>query len=305
MRPVDLNDLLSDTMKMLRQTLPKAITLDSELAPELYLIKAIPEQLEQLVMNLATNANDAMPEGGILRMTTENVTIEGPTESVDGEPVSNDYVRVSISDTGHGMSPQVLERIFDPFFTTKEIGKGTGLGLYTAYTTVQNHGGQITCKSVPGEGTTFEVTFRAVQGEVQWPKVEDEQKKEARRAEGMLLLVDDEPGILLGTSEMLKLKGFETLTASSGEEALDRYDHYRDAIDMVLVDLGMPGMGGLECIRRLIRRNPEVKIVVASGYPEEKEGGLATKAGAKKFIKKPYRMDALIEIIHQVLEDDE
>jgi CheY-like chemotaxis protein len=241
-----------------------------------------------------------MPDGGDLYIQTENVIIDKDyIKPYKVEP--GKYVKISITDTGVGMDESTLQRIFDPFFTTREMGRGTGLGLASAYGIIKNHNGFIDVDSEIGKGTTFSIHLPASEKEV----VEDvELHEELFRGTETLLLVDDEDMIVDVGCEIIKKLGYKSLTAKSGEEAIEIYEKNRDKIDMVILDMIMPEMGGGETYNRLKEINPDIKVLLSSGYSIN---GLATEIldrGCNGFIQKPFKLVDLSKKIRTILDKD-
>jgi len=266
LRPVDLNREVLEVQKLLERTIPKMIDIELHLQEGLKVINADPAQMEQVMLNLAVNARDAMPEGGKLVIETENVVLDEAYCKTHLGAVKGEYVLLCLSDTGHGMDKETLAHIFEPFYTTKETGKGTGLGLAMVYGIVKSHGGYIMCYSEPGEGTTFKIYFPAVesQGVAHRPRREEETAFPGGNE--TILLVDDEDTLRDLGKEMLERFGYTVLQAENGESALRVYERNQREISLVILDLIMPGMGGRKCLEELMRINPQVNVVVASGY---------------------------------------
>jgi len=302
-RPVDLNRYVSETIKLIRQTIPKMVSIEFHLADTLSLVNADPGQLEQIVMNLATNAKDAMPEGGRLVFETANVFLDDEycREHLEADP--GHYVRLQVSDTGHGMSKEVLNQIFDPFFTTKAIGKGTGLGLSTVYGIVRAHKGFIYCYSEIGQGTIFRIYLPALkaEGEDESPDVTIADHEAAGGGE-TILVVDDEQALLDIGSRLLTSEGYNVITAGSGEEALNIFKQQKGDIDLVILDVSMPGMGGRKCLEEILRIDPHVKALIASGYSANGQLKDILKAGAAGYIAKPFGRANLLGKIRSVLD---
>ncbi|RLB22610.1 MAG: hypothetical protein DRG71_06915 [Deltaproteobacteria bacterium] len=302
LKPVNLNQEVVQVEKLLRRTIPKMIDIELHLADDLMVINADPAQLEQVMMNLCLNARDAMPEGGKIIIETENVMLDKEyCKQHLGSKVGS-YVLLSLSDTGHGMDKETLEHIFEPFFTTKEVGKGTGLVLAMVYGIVKSHGGYITCYSEPGQGTTFKIYLPVIEEEPQeWvsPKPED---TELFKGKGQtVLLVDDEETLRdLGT-RILEEFGYKTIVAPNGESALEIYQANRDRIDLVILDLIMPGMGGRQCLKKILEINPEANVIIASGYAVNGKTKEALEAGAKGFVSKPYEVRQFLKTVHCAL----
>lgn len=299
---VDLNLVVEAVVRLLEHTLPKMISLETELAPGLPPILGDWGQLEQVLLNLGANAGDAMPAGGRLRISTELLPWRLALTRLPATAEPGAYLRLNVSDTGLGIDEQTQKKMFEPFFTTKPPGKGTGLGLAVAYGIVQNHGGYLTCQSLTGEGTTFSLYFPARQGfQARPPAPALAGETAGGRVRGRILMVDDEPAVLESVREYLTQCGHQVLTAASGEEALVLLDQVGGGVDLVLLDLGMPGMGGLEFLRRLRRRDPAVKVMVASGYAFQRELAQELRELQASFTPKPYPLPGMSQRLARLL----
>ncbi len=298
--PIDVNAVVVDTVRLLRHTIPKMIEIQNHLQPDLALISADRGQLQQILMNLATNSRDAMLHGGVLVIETFNVTkkLDGGPRAIKLPP--GDYVCIRVADNGIGMDAETMARIFEPFFTTKAVGKGTGLGLSTVYGVVKAHGGDIACQSRLGQGTVFEiclpVSLKDMDVKTDLPPDWDMPAGQGET----ILLVDDEKVITENAGDFLSEMGYQIITADNGEEALTKYFN-SGQVDLVVLDLGMPGMGGVKCLRELIKRDPEAKVIVASGYTLADQETESLAAGAQAFLGKPYRMSQMLELIQKIL----
>ncbi|MBL7180809.1 MAG: PAS domain S-box protein [Desulfobacterales bacterium] len=299
---LDLNRTVRQAINLLKRTIPKMIDIELRLAEPLKAVNADPSQVEQVIMNLAINAKDAMPEGGRLIIRTENASLDEEYCRTHLGATPGDYVLLTVSDTGHGMNRGTLDRIFEPFFTTKEVGKGTGLGLAIVYGIVKSYHGYITCSSEPGAGTSFKIYFPAMDKEAE----PEEQETEAPVSGGTetVLLVDDEDAIRDLGKQILEKLGYNVLTAVDGESALDLYRREQGRIDLVILDLIMPGMGGKRCLEKLLKSNARAKVVIASGYSDTGPVKETIEKGAKNFIGKPYEIRKMLEMVRQVLDED-
>ncbi|MDY7037978.1 MAG: ATP-binding protein, partial [Thermodesulfobacteriota bacterium] len=257
-------------------------------------------QIEQIIMNLGVNARDAMPDGGTLIFKSENITLDREYFKSHIGSSPGEYVLLSVSDTGHGMDKEVMERIFEPFFTTKKTGKGTGLGMAMVYGIVESHNGYITCDSKIGQGSSFNIYFPVIEEEVE---VVDLEKEEVpiRRGNETILLVDDDENIRQSASEIMINFGYKVLTAVDGETSLEIYQNEFEKISLVILDLIMPGMGGRRCLEKLIEINPHVQVIIASGYSEDVEAREWLEKHAQGFIDKPYEFRQLLNMIREVL----
>ena len=301
LRPVDLNHEIVEVQKLLSHTITKTIKIDLRLSGKLESILGDTSQIGQVLMNLGVNARDAMPDGGTLTIETTNVQLDKDYCAVHPEVEPGPYVLLAVSDTGQGIDKETLSQIFDPFFTTKEVGKGTGLGLATVFGIVKQHGGQITCYSEPGQGTTFKIFFPAIQTE----KTSETQIQDApiQRGTETILLVDDEESLRKVNSRILDKYGYRVIMASNGKEALETYEKEGEGISLVILDLIMPVMDGKKCLEEILRVNPNAKVIIASGDSESGPADGTMAVGAKSFVQKPYDIRELLTTIREVLDE--
>jgi len=304
LRPVDLNQEVIQVHGLLQRIIPKMIAVELDLAEDIKIINADPMQLEQIMMNLGINAKDAMPDGGKLDFETKNIILDEGYCKVHTGAVPGEYVLLAISDTGHGMDKEIVEHIFEPFFTTKEIGKGTGLGLAMVYGIVKSHNGYIVCYSEPDFGTVFKIYFPVLEeANVEQP-VESEKVAEIRGGHETILLVDDEESLLALGQDMLREHGYTIITAESGERAIEIYKREKGRIDLVILDIGMPGMGGYKCLQELLKINPEIKVIIASSYTDSYNIKEVLEHGAAGFINKPYRLTDMLDNLRKLLDQE-
>ena len=257
-RPVNLNNVIKRVEKMLERTVTKMIRIEILLTDNLMTVNADPGQMEQILLNLAVNAQHAMPDGGRLTIETANVTLDEDYSRTHLDVEPGKCVLFTVSDTGHGMDKEVVEHIFEPFYTTKGPGEGTGLGLAMVFGIVKSHKGHITCYSEPGTGTTFRIYLPTMVQEIE-PDVAVTQQMPAFGTE-TILLVDDEKSIRKMGEEMLRMVGYSVLTAANGKEALEVYRSNQDRIALVLLDLIMPEMGGKQCLEEILKINPKTRV---------------------------------------------
>ena len=302
LKPVNLNAEIENVRRILERTIPKMIRIECRLASELAMVDADRSQIEQVLMNLGINASSAMPDGGRLVYETRNVELDRAFCLTHLDAREGPHVLIRVSDTGHGMDPATRRRIFDPFFTTRQIGEGFGLGLAIVYGVVKNHNGHIVCHSEPGKGACFNLYLPArvaPPGEkVTQPAPEASQPSGSET----ILLVDDEPIILDLAETILKRHDYRVMRAASGEQALERLAGTSGPVDLVILDLNMPGMGGHNCLDILQRDYPEVPVLLASGYSAEGSGHEAAAAGAAGFIAKPYQLKELLRVVRDILD---
>jgi PAS domain S-box-containing protein len=304
LQAVSLDQEVRQMCRLLERIIPKMITMDLQLDPNLWPINGDQTQLEQIILNLAGNAADAMPQGGTLTFQTENQDIDEVFCRTHPELRPGPHVLLRVADTGQGMDKETLKHLFEPFFTTKQSGQGTGLGLSTVYGIVTSHLGLITCYSTPGQGTAFNLYFPALIGEEgsryrAYPRLEEG----PRGGSETLLLVDDEADILQVGREILGMFGYSVLTCASGEEALSLYSDKSDEIDLVILDLNMPGMGGHRCLEGLLHVDPQARVIISSGYYTHLTARDLGKAGARGFIAKPYRLSDMVKRVREVLDN--
>lgn len=291
----DLNDLVMRGSSLFGRT-KKEITIHHNLQKSLWPVEVEPGQIEQVLLNLYLNAWQAMPGGGELYLETENVELdEGRVKPYGFSP--GRYVRLCVTDTGIGMDPTLVDRIFDPFFSTKGSGIGTGLGLSTAYGIITNHGGFIEVSTQRGQGTTFSL-FLPVTEKSPIPVAKAPQ--EIARGTETILIVDDEEMILEVTKEILEKTGYRVMTAQSGKEAVELYGSNPD-IDLVVLDIIMPEMSGEATLSMLQQINPEVKVLLASGYSVEGQASRMVARGCRGFVQKPFLLQELSKKIREAL----
>jgi PAS domain S-box-containing protein len=299
---VDLNHEVKEVFRILERTTPKMIAVTLDLDPDARPLFADPVQIEQILLNLASNAVDAMPQGGRLVVETRNIALDDDFARTHPGLRTGWHVRLSVTDTGCGMGTGVLQHVFDPFFTTKSPGKGTGLGLASVYGIVKAHGGHILCYSEPNQGTTFKVYLPVAEPDAA-SAAPARRDVPPRGGTETILAVDDEPAIRELAKAALASHGYTVYSAGSGEEALTIYQEYNRSIDLVLLDLNMPGMGGYRCLQELLQLDNAVKVIIASGYSANGPGMEVTSSGARGFIGKPYQLKDLAAKVREVLDD--
>ncbi len=303
--PMDLNQVVGEVADLLSRTLPPSIELNLELDPVMPSVVANPNHVEQVLLNLAVNARDAMPAGGHLVISTRLVA-EGD-QALRGQPWAGpgDYAEVSVSDTGAGIAPGHLERIFEPFFTTKEPGKGTGLGLSVAYSMIQNSGGQLAASSQAGSGSRFYFYLPAASGVPGWtPTLEVPAEPPAPGRGQRVLVVDDEDTVREVAREALAGYGYQVAEAAHGHEALEIFRDARDRgepFDLVILDLFMPVMGGREAMRELLAIDPAARVVVATGHADTSDDLDGLEERVLGVLHKPFDLDRLVREVARAL----
>ena len=255
-------------------------------------------QIEQVLLNLFVNAWQAMPGGGHLYIKTENKAVNGKFSTIS-QPGKKKYVKVSVTDTGIGMDKETMKKIFNPFFTTKGTGHGTGLGLASAYGIIQNHDGFFNVKSTVGKGSTFSFYLPAVDEVAE--EREESDDTELMHGTGTILLVDDEAMVLDVASGMLEKLGYKVIRAINGKEAIKIYEKEKDNIDLVILDVIMPGMSGSDTFKAIKRINPDAKILLSSGYSLSGEVRKIMEQGCNAFVQKPYNAQALSQKVFEAL----
>ena len=296
-RSTDLNELIRRSSNMFART-KKEITIHIRYQERIWPVEIDQGQIEQVLLNLYVNAWQAMPGGGELYLETENVTLKKKyVKPFDLKP--GRYVKISIADTGIGMDKATQQRIFDPFFTTKEMGRGTGLGLASVYGIIKNHGGIINVYSEKGEGSTFTIYLAASEKEV---IKEEELPEEVLKGEETVLLVDDEDVIIDVGEEILRELGYNVLIARGGKEAVEIYSRNKDKIDIVILDVIMPEMGGGETYDRMKKMNPDIKVLLLSGYSIDGQAEEILQRGCNGFIQKPFNVSKLSQTMREILD---
>ncbi len=298
---INLNYLLKMSAKMFGRT-KKDILIEQYLDKELWGTIVDEGQIKQVLMNLFVNAWQAMPDGGKIILRSENIVVDESQKDEFGLENAGPYIRISVSDTGVGIEDEIAIRIFDPFFTTKEIGKGTGLGLATAYGIIKSHKGTFRVDSKLGEGSCFMFFLPASPAKVDEVKV-SEKKKKIFNGKESILLVDDEKGVIDVCSEMMTGLGYTVKSVSSGIEALEILESKKIKIDLVVLDMVMPKMNGRETFERIKKIDPNMKVLVSSGYSREDELESMMKKGCNEFILKPFDVAALSEKLNTVFKE--
>ncbi len=302
LQPVDFNQIVAHSIDLLEKILPKMVDVQVNLADDLKSVAANSGQIEQSIINLCSNASHAMPGGGTIFIQTENVMVEKKSCATCGRSFSGEFVLLTVSDKGDGMDLATMKQIFDPFFTTKGVGQGTGLGLAVVHGLIQGHNGHIVCESEPGQGTTFRIYLPVIFSAEETESSKEQGSLEAAGGSETILLVDDEESLRDLGQQILDRNGYRVLLAETGEKALDIYRQKGGEIDLIVLDIGMPGMGGHNCLRELLQMNPNAKVVISSGYSRNGQLKDTLASGAAGFMAKPFHKEDLLKTVRAVLD---
>jgi PAS domain S-box-containing protein len=298
---IDLNGTIRDVATLLRRTIPKNIHIHHRLDTQPVIVQGDPNQLEQVFLNFALNARDAMPQGGTLTFSSEPVAFTEEDARLNPGLAPGQYIRVNVTDTGVGIPREFQERIFEPFFTTKELGQGTGMGLAMVYGIVRNHGGVVRVYSEVGHGTTFRVYLPLVDHQTE--DREPEETESTLSGSGRILVVDDEEVVRTLLDDMLTALGYDVVLASNGREAVDYYRMFGGDVDLVILDMVMPEMDGRECFLAIKAMNPEVRAILSTGYSRDGAAQEILNEGMVGFVQKPFRVNHLSQVVHRALRE--
>jgi CheY-like chemotaxis protein len=303
-KPVNINDTVQGTVKMLTPIIGEDIKIRTVLDPALRCAKADEGSIQQVLMNLAVNARDAMPDGGTMTVRTRNASLSEDSVPDGGDARAGEFVCVSVEDSGAGMDEETVARIFDPFFSTKGPGKGTGLGLAVVYGIVQQHGGWIYTLSTPRMGTTFEIYLPAGAGGAESTPCREEQSRPALHARGSgerILVVEDEDAVRDLASTVLRKCGYSVLEAASVDEALDLFRREEGRFDLVFSDVVLPDRSGVQLADELLRISPDIRILMSSGHASNRSQWDTINQKGLPFIQKPYSLPALLQKIRETI----
>jgi len=314
MEPLDPNEVIEETINILKRTFPPEIKIKLNLDPGLRPTKANPSQIVQMLMNLCVNARDAIailsedtrrgaegkPVGGVITMQTENVDLDVFAASGYLNAKPGEYVCISVQDTGNGMSSKIMDRLFEPFFTTKGEKRGTGLGLAVVYGIVQTHSGFIDLQSQPGEGSTFKI-YLPVNKDMKIQTKSAVYSPNLTAGKGTVLVADDDNQVKDMVLQALEKSGYSVITAENGYEAMVKYQENRDVIDLVVLDMIMPQMSGRECLFQLRKINPSVKVLIMTGYTTDGSAEDLLEEGAARVIRKPFELQVFTEAVQSVI----
>jgi PAS domain S-box-containing protein len=300
LRVLDINSVLEELQGILRHAVREDIEIELRTAPDLGLVRADPSQLHQIALNLVVNACDAMPEGGRLRIETQNALVDDGV-ATESEIPPGPYVSLTVSDTGSGIPPALRPRIFDPFFTTKDRGRGTGLGLATVLGIASQHGGSLAVESIPGEGTSFRVYLPRVEAPAESPERNAVGVQELRGTETVLVMEDDESVRALAR-DMLTHLGYQVLAPETTDQALELLSNPASTIHLLLSDVVMPGMSGRALYERARGSMPGLKVLFMSGYADEEIAGSVNVGDRPPVLQKPFSLKSLSESVRAVLD---
>jgi PAS domain S-box-containing protein len=304
-KPVEIGPIVKETLKLLKATLPSTIEIRQRLESNSDVIETDPSQIHQVLMNLCTNAAYAMREnGGILEVSLGEVDLEESISATYPDLQAGPYVRMSVSDTGHGIPPELLKRIFDPYFTTKPVGEGTGLGLAVVHGIIKSHGGEITVHSEPGKGTTFHVYLPRMDGAQEIAGSQEPTPLPLGNQE-RVLLIDDEKALADVGKQMLEQLGYKVTVRTSSIEALELFRTQPERFDLVITDMTMPNMTGDKLAREMVRLRPGIPIILCTGFSEHVTEEKIKKIGIREFVMKPMVMSDLAKTVRRVLQQKE
>ena len=295
---LDLNATIRNLDPMIHRVISEEVSFETSLDERIGRIRIDPSQLEQVIVNLVVNASDAMPRGGVLRISTDEALLSEDETTKDPELAPGPYVRLVVADTGTGIRPDVVDRVFEPFFTTKEPGRGTGLGLATAYGILVHHHGRIRVMQGTERGTAFEILLPRVEEEAEQLEATPGPVVGGRET---ILFVEDEPDLITLGRTVLEEYGYKVLTAANGAEAIEIATRSEGPIDLIVTDVVMPGMGGRELVERLREKNPNVEALFVSGYTRDTVLLHGVEEEEFHFMEKPYTPQSLAQAIHEIL----
>jgi CheY-like chemotaxis protein len=296
---MQLSPVIKEMHKIMKETFPRNIEAQVDLAPDLWLVQGDATQMHQIVLNLCVNARDAMPDGGRIHIAAANVELTEAEAARHQNAKPIPYVRLSVADTGTGMTPQVMQKIFEPFFTTKEVGKGTGLGLSTVMSIVKNHGGFLELTSEVGKGTTFHIHIPAAANATTTAS-KPVPLEELHGLGETVLIVDDEPTIVGMLEAILQAFGYRALVATNGAEAIELAAQHRGRIDVAMVDLMMPVLDGRKTIAALRERHPAIRLIAISGLLQDEVAKEQLVRQGVRILPKPLTTERLLHTLREV-----
>ena len=301
-KPVRISPIIKESLKLLRSSIPTTIEIHQNISSESDIVRADPIQINQVLINLCTNAAHAMGEkAGFLEVSLEHIELDENSAFHYHDLFSGKYARLTVSDTGNGIEPKILKRIFDPYFTTKKVGEGSGMGLSVVHGIVKNHGGNISVISEPGKGTIFHILFPCIEDE---PEPEVEIAFEIPRGNERILFVDDEKAMLNAIQPMIERLGYKVIARTSSIEALEAFRVNPDRFDLVITDFTMPNMTGIELAKEILKLRSDIPIILCTGYSEHINEDKSKASGVRAFLAKPVVLSEIANTIRKVLDDD-
>jgi two-component system, cell cycle sensor histidine kinase and response regulator CckA len=302
MKPVKIIPIIKESLKLLRSSIPTTIEIHQNISSESDTVLADPTQINQVIINLCTNAAHAMGEkGGVLEVGLEDIELDAGSATYYHDLSPGKYIKLTVNDTGHGIEPKILKRIFDPYFTTKNVGEGSGMGLSVVHGIIKSHGGGISVSSEPGKGTVFHILFPCIEDESE-PEVEI--AVEVPRGEERILFVDDEKAMVDTIQPMIERLGYKVTARTSSIEALEAFRANPDRFDLVITDFTMPNMTGLELTKELLKLRSDIPIILCTGYSEHVNEDKAKARGVRAFLMKPVVLGEIAKTIRKILDDD-
>jgi signal transduction histidine kinase/CheY-like chemotaxis protein len=297
----NVNVTIENFLEMLSRLIGENITIKTELNPSLWTVQADEGNIEQVIMNLAVNARDAMPEGGTLTIKTENVSLDAKYPKLSPDTYPGHFACISFSDTGIGMAEALIDRIFEPFFTTKGPGEGTGLGLSVVYGIIKEHKGWIDVYSEPNQGSVFKIYLPAVYEELPEGLEEDQFVRTSSGNGERIFLVEDEEAVREFAINVLRENGYTVIVATSAEEALQIFDRENGEFNLIFSDIVLPAQNGLQLVDQLLSRRPDLRILLCSGYPDDKSKWSAIQQRGFRFLQKPYSIHELLKAVSETM----
>jgi nitrogen-specific signal transduction histidine kinase/ActR/RegA family two-component response regulator len=298
--PINIAQIIQESLKLLRSSIPTSIELRQNIPKDIDTILANPTQINQILINLSTNANHAMPDGGILEISLMNVELDEKRAAQYPDLTPGRYVNIKISDTGQGISVEEMDRIFDPYFTTKEVGQGTGMGLSVVHGIVKSHEGSISVESKYGKGTTFSIFFPVVKKQA---VIETETVEKLSTGNERILFVDDEKSILSAGQKSLERLGYKIEVNLNPVEALELFRANPDQFDLVITDMTMPKMTGDQLAQEILKIRPDMPIILNTGFNEKIDEEKAKQVGIRQYIEKPLNRTILAKMVRKVLDE--
>ena len=301
-KPLDIAPVIKESMKMLRSAIPTSIEFKQHISDDVCNILGDVSQINQIVMNLVTNAADAMSEqGGLLDVTLEDIILQEEKTCFDWVLSPGPYIRLRMRDTGEGIEPKIMDRIFEPYYTTKEVGKGTGMGLSVIHGIVKRHGGGIWVESELGKGTLFEIYFPALEKTVEEEK---EPEGEIKGGSERIIFVDDEESMVNLNRQRLERLGYDVKDTTNPEEALEWFKADPDQFDVIITDMTMPRMTGDRLAAEVLKIRPNMPMIICTGYSERMSEKKAEGLGVRKYLEKPIGLRNMASSVREVLDDN-